>query len=75
MAFGLKERVRQSRKNKNVSGSPASHASPSEVLVQVEVAGIESFWTTNAEGNLIYLSKNAAQSSRFASQSSSHLIE
>lgn len=32
------------------------------MLVQVEATGIGSFWATNAEGNLIYLSKNAAQS-------------
>ncbi len=62
MAFRLKQRARRSRKSAHASKDSVTRTKPSEVLVQVEATGVGSFWATDADGNLIYLSSRAMKS-------------
>ena len=62
MAFNLSERLGRSRRSKQSSAVVARKTTPSQVLVQIEEVGVGSYWATDADGQLIYLSSRAIQS-------------
>lgn len=62
MAFRLSGIAARSRRNASHRQNLHILPVPSEVLIQVEAAGVGSFWATDAEGNLVYLSNKALQS-------------
>ena len=62
MAFRFTGRSGRKRARASSASTIGYLPRPSEVLVQVEATGVGSFWATDAEGTLVYLSEKALQS-------------